>query len=275
MSRYLGKRVALLTKHGKGKVIGPVLARHCEIRVEVTEAFDTDQLGTFTRDRPRELSALECAEYKARLACKLTGLPQGLGSEGSFGGGPLGALWPWHQELIVLVDLERSIRIVGRAEGPSFQQHQQCDDWSSLLDFYRRAGDGQALVIRPAHRDHPEIFKGIDSRAQLRQAYERCRPLGSIFAEFDLRAHHSPLRRERIALAAGELAAKLCSLCPSCRGPGYWVEKGERGLPCEDCGMPTEALAARIWRCPGCAYEYRESVEDCWAEVRLCQYCNP
>jgi hypothetical protein len=36
----------------------------------------------------RTLSPLECARRKARIACEITGRDLGLGSEGSFGGGP-------------------------------------------------------------------------------------------------------------------------------------------------------------------------------------------
>lgn len=76
--------------------------------------FDTDSLGTFTREVPREGSQLEAAREKARAGIDRSGLPFGLGSEGAFGPGPLG-LSSVNLELVVLLDTRRGIEIVGRS----------------------------------------------------------------------------------------------------------------------------------------------------------------
>lgn len=50
---YAGKRVALLTQHGKQQVLVPVLESALGCRVEHVMGYDTDRLGTFTRDITR------------------------------------------------------------------------------------------------------------------------------------------------------------------------------------------------------------------------------
>lgn len=49
---YAGQRIALLTQHGKERTITPVLERAPGCRVERVAGYDTDLLGTFTRDIP-------------------------------------------------------------------------------------------------------------------------------------------------------------------------------------------------------------------------------
>ncbi|MEC5218726.1 hypothetical protein RCH09_003700 [Actimicrobium sp. GrIS 1.19] len=60
-SRYDGSRVALLTQHGKERVIAPVLEPGLGCSIELVTGFDTDQFGTFTRETPRHGSQLEAA----------------------------------------------------------------------------------------------------------------------------------------------------------------------------------------------------------------------
>lgn len=50
---YRDRTAALLTQHGKEQVIGPVLEATLGCRVQRVSGYDTDQLGTFTRDIPR------------------------------------------------------------------------------------------------------------------------------------------------------------------------------------------------------------------------------
>ena len=61
MSRYRGQSIALLTQHGKERVIAPALEPALGCHVQLVTGYDTDQLGTFTRDKPRPGSQLEAA----------------------------------------------------------------------------------------------------------------------------------------------------------------------------------------------------------------------
>ena len=58
---YPGRQVALLTQHGKERVIAAALEPALGCRVERVAGYDTDLLGTFTRDIPREGTKLEAA----------------------------------------------------------------------------------------------------------------------------------------------------------------------------------------------------------------------
>ena len=78
MSRYRGQSIALLTQHGKERVIAPALEPALDCRVQLVTGYDTDQLGTFTRDKPRPGTQLEAARRKARVGMTLSGLPVGL-----------------------------------------------------------------------------------------------------------------------------------------------------------------------------------------------------
>ncbi|MFM8457386.1 MAG: hypothetical protein ACKOB0_00350 [Chthoniobacterales bacterium] len=80
---YAGASFALLTKHAKEQAIAPRLARALGAQVSVVDTFDTDTLGTFTREVPRFGSQLDAARKKAELATEMSGCPLGLGSEGS------------------------------------------------------------------------------------------------------------------------------------------------------------------------------------------------
>ena len=75
---YAERRVALLTQHGKEGVIASVLDTALGCRVERVSGFDTDALGTFTRDIPRAGTQIEAARKKARVGMELSGLPLGL-----------------------------------------------------------------------------------------------------------------------------------------------------------------------------------------------------
>jgi len=51
----------------KERVIAPVLEPALGCQIELVDGFDTDQLGTFTRDIPRDGTQLEAARKKARI----------------------------------------------------------------------------------------------------------------------------------------------------------------------------------------------------------------
>lgn len=72
---YQGRQVALLTQHGKERVIASVLDTALGCQVGLVRGYDTDLLGTFTRDIPRAGAQLRAARIKARLGMDLAGLP--------------------------------------------------------------------------------------------------------------------------------------------------------------------------------------------------------
>jgi hypothetical protein len=50
---YQGQRVAFLTLHGKQELLRPLLQDALGCQLIHTDSFDTDQLGSFTREVPR------------------------------------------------------------------------------------------------------------------------------------------------------------------------------------------------------------------------------
>ena len=278
-SVYSGRVAALLTQHGKERMIAPVLELALGCRVERVAGYDTDRLGTFTRDIPRAGTQLEAASKKARIGMELSGLPLGLASEGSFGPDPMVGMFPWNVEMIVWIDDSLGIEVVGAASGKTNFAHRLAADWAEAEAFARASGFPEHhLVARPEHEDDPRIHKGIADWTSLKEAFQWARgeaENGRAFIETDMRAHANPTRMETIAQATRDLAHKLCSRCPVCGAPGFQLAERVPGLPCEDCGAPTRQASAEIHRCAKCAHQVTVARPEAVAPPQRCDYCNP
>jgi hypothetical protein len=277
---YAGQRIALLTQHGKEAILAPLLDAALGCQVVRVAGFDTDSLGTFSRDIARAGSQIEAARKKARIGMELSGLPLGLASEGAFGADPyLGAL-PWNTELLLLVDDVRGIEVTGWAQQATRFAHTLTGDWDEARRFAEQAGFPEHhLVLRPAHQEDARIEKGIADWATLEAAFARARDAahnGLVFLEHDARAHAHPTRREAIRLAAENLRDMLLSLCPACGTPGFWLAERLPGLHCADCGAPTRETRAEVWGCPKCDLrETRLIPAQSLADPSRCDFCNP
>ncbi len=279
-SGYDGRRIALLTQHGKERAIAPVLERALGCRVEVARGFDTDRLGTFTRDIPRAGTQLEAARKKARLGMELAGASLGLASEGSFGSDPLIGATPWNVELLVLLDDDHGIELVGVAQGKAVFDHSLVGSWDAACTFARKnAFPSHHLILRPEGENDPRIRKGIDSWAALEGHFARaCEEAanGRVFLETDGRAQANPTRMALIGRAAENLVEKVRSRCPACSLPGFWVVERVPGLPCADCGEPTNEIQADVHACVKCPHrERRERTARHVADPAYCPHCNP
>lgn len=277
---YQGKTIALLTQHGKESVIAPVLEPALGCRIERVTGFDTDQLGTFTRDVPREGTQLEAARRKARIGMELSGHPIGLASEGSFGPDPHTGMFSWNVEMLVLIDDILNIEVVGVAQGSARSGHLLTGDWTALEAFARREGfPAQQLVLRPQDVDDTRVIKGIADWDDLRRHFDACLAQsreGVVFAESDVRAFASPARMARIGQAAQDLLRRLQSSCPACHKPGFAVVAHEPGLPCRICASPTRIFRAEIWECPSCRHRLTVPRTDrSTADAQHCDRCNP
>lgn len=279
ISVYRGSTVALLTQHGKEKVIAPLLAAAVDCQVVQVIGFDTDQLGTFTRDIPRSGTQIEAARKKARIGMGLASLPLGLASEGSFGPDPFTGMFAWNVEMVVWIDDTRDIEVVGVASGKTNFSHLLTADWEQAETFARTTGFPEhGLVVRPRHEDDPRIRKGIADWETLRETFRwACGEAdnGCGFLETDVRAHMNPMRMEIIAQATRDLARKLCTLCPVCNTPGFQIVERVPGLPCEDCGTPTKEAQADIHRCIKCGHQVMVERPDKVAPMSRCDFCNP
>lgn len=279
-ARYAGRRVALLTQHGKERVIAPVLEPGLGCSIQRVTGFDTDQLGTFTRETPRPGSQLEAARRKARQGMSLAGAPLGIASEGSFGPDPFTGMFTWNVERLVWIDDELGIEVQGVAQTASRSGHHHGSDWESLADFARREGFPlQQLVMRPSGPDDPYLHKGIDNWRGLRACFDDCiarSAHGQVFVELDLRAFANPARMRCIEQAAIDLLQRLRSMCPACEAPGYWISERQPGLPCGACGLPTPSYRSECWRCVRCEHGHEAPRMDRHeADPAHCPACNP
>lgn len=175
MSIYSGKKIALLTQHGKEQVIAPILEPSLGCMIEHVIGFDTDQLGTFTRDTPRLGTQLDAARRKNRMGMELSGLSLGIASEGSFAPDPFTGMFPWNIELLIFIDDSLGIEVVSMAQGAGRSAHIHANDWNSVESFGTRQGFPQHnLVLRPQSQDDLRIQKGIADWPQLKSCFDEC-----------------------------------------------------------------------------------------------------
>ena len=277
---YPGRQVALLTQHGKERVIAAALEPTLGCWVERVAGYDTDLLGTFTRDIPRAGTQLEAARKKARLGMELAGLPLGIASEGAFGPDPMMGILPWNVELLIWIDDGLGIEVVGIAQGKTNFAHVLAVSWEEAEAFAGRAGFPEHhLVVRPTDENDPRIRKGLADWADLQAAFAWALDQSEsrrAFIETDVRAHANPTRMENIRLAAEDLVKKLNSRCPACGLPGFGIVERLDGLPCEDCGAPTRETRAEVHGCLKCAHRVTQERTDMTsASAGRCDHCNP
>lgn len=277
---YKNREVALLTQHGKESVLAPILKESIGCIVTKVEGYDTDLLGTFSRDIPRAGSQIDAARKKARIGMDLARLPLGLASEGSFGPDPFAGMFPWNVEILIWIDNESGIEVVAMAQGKSNQAHLLTDSWEEAEAFAQQAGFPQHhLIVRPESENDPRIRKGITNWADFQASFADALKMSEnhrAYIETDMRAHVNPTRMENIKTASEELARKLSSACPACGTPGYWIVERLEGLPCKRCGQPTREIRAEVYGCCKCAH--RVTVERCdseYADPGRCDHCNP
>jgi hypothetical protein len=285
---YRGARIALLTQHGKERVLAPLFASGLGAQLVVAEGFDTDTLGTFTREVDRAGTQLEAARRKAEIAIELSGADIGLGSEGAFVPGPFG-LGSWNIEALVLVDRARGIEIIGRAGAAGRHLHGSVATLAELVAFATRAGFPEhGLVLRPNDERDPRVVKGINTQAALEKAFEKAHEQGHeqavrhatggvVFVESELRAHLNPTRMASIGEAGRDLVARMKCACPACGLPGFGAIGQVPGLPCRDCGAPTRQPVAEEFGCVRCEHREERPLRDAAesADPSVCDYCNP
>ncbi|AOG25339.1 DUF6671 family protein [Acidovorax sp. RAC01] len=279
-ARYQNQKIAFLTQHGKQTVIAAALEPALGCTIEHVTGYDTDLLGTFTRELSRPGTQLDAARRKARKGMELSGLPLGLASEGSFGPDPFTGMFPWNVEMLVLIDDVLGIEIVGVAQGPARNGCLLTGSWQEAEAFAAREGFPEHhLVMRPEGQDDTRIHKGISSADALRTCFDECLALshnGKVWIETDLRAFANPSRMKHIAQAADDLCTRLQATCPACAAPGYGITGRQPGLPCEACGQATSSYRSQIWTCVRCRHQAEEQRTDrVVAEARHCARCNP
>jgi Zn finger protein HypA/HybF involved in hydrogenase expression len=277
---YNGLKASLLTQHGKESVICPQLFDSNGLELIHVSDYDTDKLGTFTRDIPRYGSQLDAARKKARVGMELSGLQLGIASEGAFDNDPYTGMLPWNYELVILIDDIRNLELIGFFGGQAQSASRQVSNWNELNELLSEAQfTTHQLVVRPDDEYHPECRKGIKDLESLKKAFDWATSLsknGNVFIENDLRAHTNPTRMANILKATQDLSRKMNSLCPACGSPGFWITERKKGLPCSSCDSPTNLPTANIWSCVKCGHKKEELITgQLKADPSKCNYCNP
>jgi len=274
------QRVVFLTQHGKESLVAPVLEARTQRRVELVSGFDTDLLGTFGRDIARPGTQIEAARRKARIGMDLGQCPRGIASEGAFVQDPYTGMIPWNVEVIVYIDDEAGVEVIGVAQGAAMNAQVLASDPESLQSFATEAAfPAHHVMLRPDSAEDTRIWKGISDWDALHSAFHQAKAIssnGKVFVESDLRAFCNPTRQNLIRSAAEDLARKLDSECPQCNAPGYWTTDHIAGLPCRQCLTPTRVPIAQVWSCKKCGRrEERRLPTDAFADPSKCDFCNP
>ncbi len=267
-------KIAFLTCHQKDAAVRQALAQS-GFEVEVFDAFNTDNLGTFTQERPRQLTQMQTALKKAQLACELTGSAFGLGSEGAFGPHPQVHLLPWNYEVLAFWDAAQQHAVYavhGTAEtNLAGQRVISLDD---ALSFAKQAQFPSHGLIVGSPSD-AYFQKGVQSESALQGLLKTAFQTDvTVWIETDMRAHMNPTRMKAIKVAAQKLHVLLNSNCPACQLPGFGLTQYIQGALCNVCGSATQLPKAERWSCAKCHLTQDKSLNNT-VSAASCDKCNP
>jgi aspartokinase len=281
---FCDRQLVIATMHHKEQVIAPLVESQLGVTTLIPSQFNTDQFGTFTRDIKRKGTQIEAARHKILKALELTGKTLGIASEGSFSPHPVFPLIASNREIVLLVDLEYNLDVIGQ-EISTDTNYNHCNvkTVEEALEFAEKTGfpeHGLVVMVNSDCVDSSLIYKGITQKQALIEAVEttlKQSKNGQIHIETDMRAMFNPSRMKVIGKATQNLINLLHQECPQCQFPGFDVFKRESGLPCGLCGFPTDLILSEIYHCRNCNYqeEKRFPQGNQQADPTYCQYCNP
>jgi hypothetical protein len=267
----------IATMHGKERVLGPVLG---ELGMDwaLAEGLDTDAFGTFTGDVARSGSQLDAARSKAEAALKLTPRARyALSSEGSFGPHPHIPLVSGGIELVYLLDRVTDLAVKGwHVTAETNYARETVQTLGAAETFAQRVGfPTHGLVIGTAEASDRVLAKGVVDAMMFESltvaALDRS---GAVTLASDMRAHVNPTRMLSIGCAARDMGAAWSAKCPACSAPGFVVKARQRGLPCRDCGGPTNEVSAAIRICDACGHKEVTGISG-HGDPQRCLECNP
>ncbi|MBY0384689.1 hypothetical protein K2X05_05980 [bacterium] len=256
----------------------PLLSRHgwdC-----VAEEVDTDLLGTFTGEVERLGTVRETLRTKIELAKQKR--PQDfyfLASEGSYIPHPHLGFLSIGVESLLFVDKKENIEIYCEyVDHQPVHDERVFDSAENAKEFLSQIGfPAQAVILHPEKQLQP-LFKGIQSKEEFERTFTECLKIGTaVKVSTDLRAMHSPRRREAIAKAAEKLVEYLLTDCPQCGFYGFGFCKAREGLLCEECHSPTRLVSSLSYCCLKCEYSEERPRPDglLYAPPENCDMCNP
>lgn len=277
---FAGRKLIIATKHQKEKVITPILESELGVKCIVTENFDTDVLGTFSREVERKDDPITTAISKCLIAMRLNDCDLGIANEGSFGPHPALFFIYADDEIVVFIDKKNDLEIIAREVSTETNfNSEEIKTGRQLFDFAEKAKfPSHALILRKSKDDNTEIIKGITDPEQLKKYFnEFLKKYGIAYVETDMRAMYNPTRMSVIGRAVQKLVDKINSHCPHCNTPGFGITEARPGLPCNLCGSLTRSTLSYIYTCKKCSftkeemYPNKKTTED----PTYCDYCNP
>ncbi len=275
---YAGRTIAFATMHGKERLAAEPFRELLGARVTVPKGLNTDLLGTFAGDIPRELSPIDAARVKARLGMHIDNTPLGLASEGTFAAAPWSPGVVENTELLLFIDdvLEIEVAEVSRVMSP-LPGPRSIRNMDAGLAFATRIGfPRQGIVLAADDGDGPTWRKDLRTTAELTRALdELLDTVNEVTIQPDCRAHACPSRAAHLRSLTTRLAQRLATPCPDCAAPGWGPIASERGLLCRDCGAPTALEAATVEGCARCSHRVRALVAARTAGPEWCEHCNP
>ncbi len=277
---FRGRRLLIATKHGKEKVIAPILEKELGVKCFVDSGFNTDVFGTFTGEIDRINDPITTVRNKCLMAMELNNCDLAIASEGSFGSHPAIFFLPADDEKLFFIDKRNELEIiVNEISLETNFNGSDIFDERQLMGFAEAAKfPSHGLIIRKAKTDYSEIYKGILDWKTLSEAFNHfISTYGMAYVETDMRALYNPSRMKVIENATRTLVAKINSLCPECSTPGFGITSKRQGLPCSFCGSPTRSTLSYIYTCIKCTFSKVEMYphnKTC-EEPTYCDVCNP
>jgi hypothetical protein len=274
------RKVLIATMHNKESVIAPILEKNLGAICFTSSSIDTDLLGTFSGEVPRNFDALTTLRKKCDLGHNLTKSNLVVASEGSFGQHPTIFFATANEELLMLKDYENDIEIVAREisietnfNSKLIHTEEELFEFAAQVNF-----PSHALLLKSNEKNFEKIFKGITTEeVLLEKYYELKHSFNTVYAETDMRAMFNPTRMNVIENATYKLIEKIKSLCPKCSLPGFDVVTIKSGLPCKNCLFPTRSTFSHIYQCKKCSFEeeklYPRGIQH--EDPTYCDICNP
>lgn len=280
MDLFRHRTLIIATKHDKQRVLAPLLEQHLGVYCNRDAGIDTDVLGTFSGEQPRELDPFATACRKCEWAMCETGCDLAIANEGSFYMHPIFGFVPVDDELLVLKDQRHEAlwKVAAHTTETNFAAR-EVDSWIELQAFAQEIGfPSHGLILRPGKSDFADMAKGLVSWDMLQHQFSFLRSRwGRVYAETDMRASFNPTRMRFIGRLCEQLLDLLKQPCPNCSFPGYGPVASEPGLPCAWCRTPTRSRLLDIYLCQHCGFEQKKYYPDGkqTEDPMYCERCNP
>jgi len=278
---FNNRKALLVTMHEKEKAIAPALFNTFGISLESSKYINTDVLGTFSGEIKREESPEITAWKKIQLASNDSS-DIIIASEGSFFPHPNIPFVTLNHEFILLYDKKNNVLIDGQHYTTDciYFQKEFTNEEDAIKFCVENSFPQYGVVLKTTNEYHKTLtFKDPKSLFSLSAAFKLLQnnsANGIITVESDMRAHKNPKRMQSIEKATMDLVKNMNSFCPNCHKPGFSIRKKNKGLPCSDCGFPTNEIKENVLICQFCNHEKIESLPPTKiGNPMYCNRCNP